>query len=93
MTTAHRVARIAPLQAGKVAAVMYGIFAIVMVPFFLLPWLLGAKNALPPWLPLVLVPLYIVAGFIMTILMAWLYNVIARWVGGLEITLSSESGA
>ena len=30
------------------------------------------------------------AGFLMTGFMAWLYNVIARWVGGLEITLETE---
>jgi hypothetical protein len=92
MTTVHRVARIAPLQAGKVASVMYGIFGVVMVPFFLLPALFGAKDALPLWIPFLFIPFYIIAGFVMTALMAWLYNVIVGWVGGLEITLGSDPG-
>ena len=92
MVTVHRVARIAPLQAAKVASVMYGIVGVVMVPFFLLPGLLGAKNALPLWIPLLFIPFYVIAGFVMSAVMTWLYNVIAGWVGGLEITLRSEPG-
>jgi hypothetical protein len=85
----QRIVRIAPMPAAKVAAVVYGIVAIVFIPFFILPRLLGAANAPPLWLPLVLIPLYVGAGFLMTALMAWLYNVVARWVGGLEITLET----
>ena len=86
----QRIVRIAPIPAAKVAAALYGIVAIVFIPFFILPGLLGAANAPPLWLPLALIPLYVGAGFLMTGFMAWLYNVIARWVGGLQITLETE---
>ena len=92
MTTVQHVTRISPLQAGKVASVMYGIFGVVMVPFFLLPGLLGTQGALPLWIPLLFIPFYVFAGFVVTALMAWIYNVIVGWVGGLEITLQSEPG-
>jgi hypothetical protein len=90
----QRIVRIAPMQAGKVFALWYGIFGLVFVPFFLIPVFAGAKNAPPMWLPILFVPFYAVAGFVMTALMAWLYNLVTRWVGGLEITLEigSEHG-
>ena len=93
MTTVYRLARIAPLRAAKVASLLYGIFGVVMVPFFILPQLLGAQNPLPLWISFLFIPFYAIAGFVMTALMAWLYNVIAEWVGGLEITLHSQPGA
>lgn len=86
----QHVIRIAPLQAAKVTAVLYGIMSIVFVPFFVLPSLFGVKNALPLWMPLLLIPLYVIFGFVMTVVMAWLYNLIAGWVGGFEITLQSQ---
>jgi len=83
----QQVVRITPVQAGKVTAVMYGIMSVVFVPFLMLLGLLGAKNAFPVWLALLFIPFYVIAGFVMTVVMAWLYNLIAGWVGGIEITL------
>ena len=85
----QRVVRITPLQAGKVTAVLYGIMSVFLVPFFMLPGLLGAKNAFPVWLALLFIPFYVIAGFVMTVVMAWLYNLVAGWVGGVEVTLES----
>jgi hypothetical protein len=83
----QQVVRITPVQAGKVAAVLYGIMSILVVPFFMLPSLLGVKGAFPVWLALLFIPFYVIAGFVMTVVMAWLYNLIVGWVGGIEITL------
>jgi hypothetical protein len=85
----QRVVRIAPLQAGKVSAILYGMISLFFVPFLMLPGFLGAKNAPPVWVPLLFIPLYVIAGFLISVLMAWLYNLIAGWVGGIEITLQS----
>ena len=87
----QRIVRIAPMQAAKMLSVLYGIFSLLFLPFFMLPVLLGAKNAPPMWLPLLFVPVYVIGSFLMTALMAWLYNVVARWVGGLEIATEPES--
>ena len=85
----QRIVRIAPLQAGKVSAILYGMISLFFVPFLVLPGFLGSKNAMPVWVPLLFIPLYVIAGFLISVLMAWLYNLIAGWVGGIEITLQS----
>ncbi len=86
----QRIVRIAPLQAGKVSAILYGIVGVVLVPFFMLPSLLGAKEAFPIWVALLFIPFYAILGFVMTVVMAWLYNVVAGWVGGIEMTFQSQ---
>ena len=95
--------RIAPLQAAKIAGVLYTILCIPFVILFWLIALIGGPSASRPGLgPLVggimiivLPIIYGVVGFLITLLSAWLYNVVAGMVGGLrldvEIGASSEA--
>jgi len=81
---------IAPLRAGIVLAALYGILSLILVPFFLLAAFLGNKSGGPA--PAVfgvgfaiMVPvLYVVAGFLIGVIAAALYNLIAKWTGGFE---------
>jgi hypothetical protein len=81
---------IAPLRAGIVLAILYGILSLIMVPFFLIAVLLGGKTggAGPAIFGLgfaiVLPIVYAAAGFVGGIIMAALYNLVARWTGGFE---------
>lgn len=90
----RRLKRIAPLSAGKISGILYGIVGLLFAPVFALMTLLS------PALPedqrtgmmafglgaIVMFPIiYAVMGFIVGILGALLYNLVARWVGGLEV--------
>lgn len=88
------------LQTAKFAAAMYFIFtAVVMLPigflFLMLGSMLGMKQgpfgALGPLVGgalLVILPLvYAAAGFIFVALTCLIYNVVAKYVGGIEIEL------
>jgi hypothetical protein len=88
----HRLIRVAPLSAAKIAAVMYGVLSLALVPFFMLPALFGAQGAPPLWAPILFIPPYVGMGFVMTAIGVWLYNVIAARLGGLEITLDGGAG-
>lgn len=93
-----RLKRIAPVQFGIVVGILYGLISLIFVPFFLLG-ILAASFApaedradhpmLGPLLGLVfcvVIPFaYAVIGGLLGMLIAWLYNVIAGWVGGIEI--------
>ncbi|NNM87846.1 MAG: hypothetical protein HKL95_04945 [Phycisphaerae bacterium] len=88
--------RIAPLRAGIVTAVLYGIMSLIFVPFLLLAALAaghrsaaaGPSPALPAFFGLtfvVLMPaIYAIMGFIVGVLSAAVYNLVARWTGGLQ---------
>jgi len=86
----QRIVRIAPLQAGKVSAVMYGIMSAFLVGFLMLLPFPVAKDDFAMWLPLLFIALYVIFGFVTTVVMAWLYNLIAGWVGGIEVTFQSQ---
>jgi len=82
--------RIAPLRAGIVLGILYGIFSLILVPFFLIFALLSAKTgtAAPAFMgmgfAIVLPVIYAIFGFIGGVIGAALYNLIAGWTGGLE---------
>lgn len=87
--TRHRLTRIAPLQAGKVIAVLYGLLALIVVPFFILVVFLGGDSTAPFIVFLILIPIgYAIAGFLTGVLVAALYNLVAGWTGGIELELS-----
>ena len=89
----RRLKRIAPLSLGKLAAVLYGIGGLIVAAAVLVASAaglsLGGRDALPMGvaglLGAVLVPVfYALLGFIAGLIAALLYNLVARWFGGIE---------
>jgi hypothetical protein len=70
----QRIRRIDPLSAARIAAVLYGLMGLVFIPFVLvMRSFVPTDQAMP--------------GFVLTLIGAALYNVVAGLVGGLEIEL------
>ena len=82
--------RIAPVKAGIVLGILYGLVSLIVVPFFLLAALMASKTgtATPVFMGVgfaVCLPvIYAVLGFVGGIIMAAIYNLIAGWTGGIE---------
>lgn len=81
---------ISPLRAGIVLAVLYGLFGLIFVPFFLLAAVIGSRSSGGPAafggaFFIILFPvIYAAGGFVGGIITAAVYNLVARWTGGLE---------
>ena len=95
----RKLKRIAPLQLGIVAGVFYALFSLILVPIFLLMAIASAlaphtegstatQSGIGVGLGLVfavLAPiLYGVMGFIFGALAGLVYNLVAKWTGGIE---------
>lgn len=93
-----RLRRISVLQTSKVAAVLYGILGLCIVPFLLLlnafaPGETGMFGMGAGLLGALIVPvLYAVMGFIGTALVCALYNVLAGLTGGIEFEVEDAPG-
>ena len=85
-----RIARLSVLQTGKFLAVMCGFLSLIRLPFMLIPMLAGGAKAVTPMLGMLL--LYPIMAFISGIIMAALYNLVARWIGGIEVTVEAVEG-
>lgn len=89
------VKRVGPLSVAKVAGVLYGLMGLLFGAFISLFSLVGSAFApkdagmlgmLFGMGAVVVLPIfYGILGFIMTLIMAALYNLIAGWVGGVEL--------
>ena len=92
----RRIVRIAPWQAGKVAAVLYFIVGIVLACFLALSILFAPPNPAPGqgppgWGFVVVAPfLYALIGLVFVPASCWLYNRVAGWVGGIEFTVEER---
>jgi hypothetical protein len=94
LSTTHRIKRIAPLQAGKVLAILYGAMGLIFLPFFLLMMAItsqlpGAQRGIFAFIgvgmALALPVFYACMGFVFGVLGAVIYNLVAQWVGGIEV--------
>jgi hypothetical protein len=89
-TVIQRIRRFEPLQVAKLMAVLYTIMGLVLVPVFLLVNLAAPTGQKLPLAFAIAVPLiYGAIGFVFTGLAAALYNLVAGWVGGIEIELEA----
>lgn len=92
-----RLRRIDPVQFALVSAIIYAVLALIIaVPamFFMMAASSVSKEMMPmfftgPLMIVVLPIMYGVAGFIGGIIFAALYNLVAGWTGGVEITLEN----
>ena len=81
-------------RCGIICAILYGLMGVVE-GVFILVLSAFAPNTSGPGMPKAFgigiafaMPIFtIVAGFLGGVLTAWLYNLIARWVGGIQLHL------
>jgi len=92
----RRIVRIAPWQAGKVASLLYFIMGIVVAGFTALSIILAPPNPAPGqgppgWGFVMAMPfMYALAGLVFVPASCWLYNLVAGWVGGIEMTVEDR---
>ena len=85
--------RIAVLQTGKMLAILYAFVGLFMLPFMLIAVLVslaghGGVESLLMMAPMaIMIVFYPIMGFVGGILLAALYNLVAKWVGGLRFTV------
>lgn len=90
-----RIRNINPVQLGIVYAVLYALVGVLIGIFFGI--FSSAMGALAPggaanfgWLSIIIFPImYAVIGFIAGIIGGFLYNLVAGWTGGIEMTLTT----
>jgi hypothetical protein len=92
------ITRIAPWQAGKLFAVIYFFVGLIfVVPMelaaMLAPTPAGTGPHLSPGLIIFFPFIYALAGLVFVPLACWIYNIAARLVGGLEVTVADSADA
>ena len=95
---AKRLSRIAPWQAGKLFALIYFFFSLLFViPMLLIsafaPIPAGPGSRLRPGMLIFFPFLYALAGLIFVPLGCWIYNIAARIVGGLQVSVVDDVDA
>jgi hypothetical protein len=94
LSSIRRIKRVAPLQLGKIMALTYGIMGLLLCPVFLIMSFLmphGANQqrvgmmAFGTGVAIALPFFYAAMGFIFGVIGAFIYNIIAKWVGGIEV--------
>ena len=84
-----QVRRFGILRVGLMLGILYGFLALVALPFMVLS--MGfSENRVEILMPLLMILLYPVMGFIGGIISAALYNLAARIVGGIKMELDVE---
>ena len=91
-----KLTRIAPWQAGKLFAVFYFVLSLIfVVPMELIallaPTPTGPGPHFRPALIILFPFIYALAGLLLVPLACWIYNVAAKLVGGLDITVTDTA--
>jgi hypothetical protein len=87
-----RITRVAPFQLGKVFAVLYAIFSVPIALIMGIAASFAPQGQSMSLAMIVALPLfYVIFGFLGMALAAWLYNVVARWTGGIEYVTQEMS--
>lgn len=82
----QQIARFSPHQNGKVMAILMAVGSLVFViPFMLIAMASAPAEARPPALFMLAMPiLYLVMGYISVAVGCWVYNLLFKYIGGIE---------
>ncbi len=85
-----QIRHVSVIQTAKVFALLYFIFGIVFVAIMAIfaSFIHGPRLPIFSGFMLAMPVLYLIFGFIFTVIGAWIYNLIAGWTGGIELTLT-----
>jgi uncharacterized Tic20 family protein len=86
-----QITHISVVQTSKVVAIFYALFSLIytIVGIFLVG--LGSSEMKIMGMVYVFMPvIMLTVGFLVMMLCCWLYNVVANWVGGVEITVEEK---
>ena len=90
----RRLRRIDPTQAAKVSGILYGLMGLLLAPFFFLFTLVAPEasgaGALGIGFAIAVPLIYAVIGAIGTFIAAAVYNLVAGWVGGIEVEVEDR---
>lgn len=89
-----QVTRVSPQQTSKVLALVYFFSSLPFVLFMSLSAALSRKSddAFPVFLFILMPLLYLIFGYLLTLYGAWIYNHIAKRIGGIELTVMDVDG-
>jgi hypothetical protein len=92
--------RIGPFSCAKISGIIYAIVGLILGGLFSFIALVGTAFSDSPSSALfgvgavIILPIiYGGLGFVGGALMAWLYNVVASWIGGIEMEFEEERPA
>lgn len=81
-----RLINISPLQQGIVLGALYGVLTLIAAPFIIIIELVRGAG-IGAFAAIILPVIYAVIGFIAGVITAWVYNLVAKWTGGIEFVL------
>jgi hypothetical protein len=81
-----QIINITPIQTAKVFALLYFVMSISFVALMAISFAFTPGPRPPIGILFAMPFIYLVFGFIFTALGAWVYNLVAGWVGGIEYT-------
>ena len=89
-----QITHISVLQTAKVAAAMWFVMSVLMIVIVAFPTMMITGQMRMPGLMLVVGPLiYVFFGFVFTVIGAWVYNMLAGVIGGVEYTTTDVDKA
>ena len=85
---AQRITRFSVAQTAKVFAVIYALVGLLFTPFFLLAGALAPEGGrFSTVFALAFPVIYAVVGYVGVAIGCAIYNMVAGWVGGIEVEL------
>ena len=96
ITTKIKIKRFEPLQLGTMFALLHGMSGLIFLPIVLFLSLIAPKvpptqrvgvMAMGIGFMLFMPIMYAVMGFLVGVICGWLYNLFAKWIGGIEVEI------
>lgn len=89
-----QIIRVSPIQTAKVFAALSFIGSLPFLLFMVIPMMVMSGEKPPFFTPfLLLAPVFYAGfGFVFTVVGAWLYNLVAKYLGGVEFTSVEVDG-